>query len=163
MPLDTSPNPNPPILTVTAVGFAAIVAPQLPEGTWVNNTDTNQVWLNEYVAGVLTLVLKGGGGAGGEVLAHFSGVGPYAIGTAATLNIFSPTAGARVANLPTLASAVAGRLYKFQNQDPGGSTIALTPNGAETINGVAAAYVMATSTMLIKDTTLNTWVRFGTG
>lgn len=47
------------VLTVDNTGFASIVATMLPEGLWVNNTDTGLLYLTQYVAGVMSLVLKG--------------------------------------------------------------------------------------------------------
>lgn len=52
---------NPEVLTVDATGFAAITISMLPEGVWVSNTTTGLLHLSQYVAGVMTLVLKGNG------------------------------------------------------------------------------------------------------
>lgn len=53
--MSASPQIRAKVLTVDNAGFAAIVQSQLEEGVWVNNTDTNVLWLSQRVAGVMTL------------------------------------------------------------------------------------------------------------
>lgn len=79
----SSPQVAPSTMTVDTAGFALITQSQLPEGTVVNNIQTNQVFYAEPVAGVMALVLKGGGAGisgGGTINKIAKFVGATAVG-----------------------------------------------------------------------------------
>ncbi len=71
------------------------------------------------------------------------------------------TGGNRVITLPT-AVGIAGRTYAVKKVDVSANTVSVTPNGAETIDGVAAATVLAVQwarVLLVSDGT--NWLVFG--